>query len=178
MLKFALLDYVPQRYLRRASFETLETDRMLLNFKSGDRFATRWAAHLVGKALSSMDLKDTAIVCIPASCKRTNDRRFKAFSADVCAMCGAINGFSKIQVVGKRSKVHRSRHHEHTAEDNVMIDAAWFQGRRVIVIDDICTTGKTADAFIKKMQDAGADVRLAFFLAKTKNYRRTKQYYN
>ena len=175
MLKLALLDYVPQRYLRKANFETQETDRLLLNFKSGNKFATRWASKLVGKALSSMDLKDTIIVCIPASCKRTNDRRYKTFSANVCAMCGAINGFEHVQVVGKRQKVHISRKHQQ--EDNVLIDADFFQGRRVIVVDDICTTCQTANAFIERMQAAGADVRLALFLAKTKNFRRTN-YYN
>ena len=31
MFKYALLDYVPQRYLRRASFDTLENDRFILD---------------------------------------------------------------------------------------------------------------------------------------------------
>ena len=81
MLKIALLDYVPQRYMRKANFETQETDRFLLGFKAGQRFATHWATKLVSKALSQMDLTNTIIVCIPASCKRTNDRRYKRFSA-------------------------------------------------------------------------------------------------
>ena len=67
MFKYALLDYVPQRYLRRASFDTLENDRFILDFKSGRRYATDKASRLIGKALSLMDLKDTVIVCIPAS---------------------------------------------------------------------------------------------------------------
>ena len=66
MFKYALLDYVPQRYLRRASFGTLENDRFILDFKSGRRYATDKASRLIGKALSLMDLKDTVIVCIPA----------------------------------------------------------------------------------------------------------------
>ena len=66
MFKYALLDYVPQRYLRRASFDTLENDRFILDFKSGRRYATDKASRLIGKALSLMDLKDTVIVCIPA----------------------------------------------------------------------------------------------------------------
>lgn len=67
MFKYALFDYVPQRYLRRASFDTLENDRFILDFKSGRRYATDKASRLIGKALSLMDLKDTVIVCIPAS---------------------------------------------------------------------------------------------------------------
>jgi adenine/guanine phosphoribosyltransferase-like PRPP-binding protein len=96
----------------------------------------------------------------------------------VCAKCGAINGFEHIQVVGKREKVHISRKHGKQTESNVQIDSDYFQGKRVLLIDDICTTCQTANAFIEQMQAAGADVRMTLFLAKTKNYRRTKQYYN
>ena len=47
-----------------------------------------------------------------------------------------------------------------------------LRGKKVLVVDDIVTTGKTANAFIDMLQTAGADVRGALFLAKTKNYRR------
>ena len=52
------------------------------------------------------------------------------------------------------------------------IDDSHFRGKNVIVIDDITTTGKTADAFIDRMVSAGANVRMAFFLAKTKYFKR------
>jgi len=67
MLKIALLDYVPQRYMRKANFETQETDRFLLGFKAGQRFATHWATKLVSKALSQMDLTNTIIADISGS---------------------------------------------------------------------------------------------------------------
>ena len=118
-----------------------------------------------------MDLTNTVIVCIPASCEQTNKRRYKRFSADVCAMCNAINGFEHIQVIGKREKVHISK--KHGQESNVQIDTDYFNGKRVLLIDDICTTCATANAFIEQMQKAGADVRMTLFLAKTKSYRRT-----
>ena len=142
MFKYALLDYVPQRYLRRASFDTLENDRFILDFKSGRRYATDKASRLIGKALSLMDLKDTVIVCIPASCQQTYTRRFRNFSAKLSALCGAIDGFEHVHVIG----------------------------------NDICTSGRTSDAFKERMESAGAHVRMAMFLAKTKNYRRTNNY--
>ena len=70
MFKYALLDYVPQRYLRRASFDTLENDRFILDFKSDKHYAIDKNSPLIGKALSLMDLKDTVIVCIPAVVNR------------------------------------------------------------------------------------------------------------
>lgn len=48
------------------------------------------------------------------------------------------------------------------------IDAEYFRNRRVLVIDDIYTTGQSSAAFIAAMEAAGATVVGAVFLAKTK----------
>ena len=106
MIQFALYDYIPQRYLNRATFEEIDLHRRILDFKDGKGYATRWAAKKIGCALSDMDLSDTYIVCIPASCKRTHDRRYKEFTKMVCEWCGAKNGFDFVQVFGHRQKAH------------------------------------------------------------------------
>ena len=145
MIKFALHQYLPKRYLKRASFEDIDRHRMILDFKDGKPYATRWAAREICNSLSAMDLSDTIIVCVPACCKRTNDRRFKEFSSIICERTGAVNGFSHVQVFGHRRKA-------------------------VIVLDDIVTTCKTANAFIDRIVAAGADVSMVLFLAKTKQF--------
>ncbi len=136
MFKYAIMQYTPQRYMRHADFETQDTMRHLLDFKAGRKYATKWAAQIVGK--------------------------------------NAINGFEHIQVIGKREKVHISK--KHGQKSNVQIDTDYFNGKRVLLIDDICTTCATANAFIEQLQAAGADVRMTLFLAKTKTYRRTSNY--
>ena len=45
-----------------------------------------------------------------------------------------------------------------------------FAGEHVLLVDDIVTTCKTADSFIDRMVSAGANVRMALFLAKTKRF--------
>lgn len=170
IFKYALMSYLPQKYLRHASFEAQEADRLIIDFKSGRKYATERVSKLFAKTLSLMDLKDTIIVCIPASCQQTYTRRFRKFSENVCAKTGAINGFDHIKVIGKRDKVHISG--EHAAEDNVWIDTDFFQGKRILIIDDICTTGRTSDDFREKMELAGAHVRMAMFLAKTKQFKK------
>ena len=44
-------------------------------------------------------------------------------------------------------------------------------GKKVLVIDDIYTTGQSSRSFIAAMEAAGADVVLAMFLAKTRQHR-------
>jgi predicted amidophosphoribosyltransferase len=178
MLRYALYDYIPQRYLRRATFEQIDLDRRILDFKNGRGYAIRWAAREMARTLSLMDLHDTIIVCIPACCKRTNNIRFKNFSEILSERLGTVNGFGHIIVNGHRQKVHIS--HVHELADGVKecyhIDEDFFRGKNVLVVDDITTTGKTANAFVKRMESIGANVRMAIFLAKTHNFNRYDKY--
>ena len=173
MIRFALYDYIPQRFLNRATFEEIDLHRRILDFKDAKPYATRWAAKEIGYALSAMDLSDTYIVCIPACCKRTHDRRYKEFTKMVCEWCGAKNGFDFIHVFGHRQKAHIDHVYElaDNADEFIHVDSQ-LKGKNIIVIDDIITTGKTATAFIDRMVSAGANVKMAFFLAKTKYFKR------
>ena len=178
MVKFALYDYIPERYLKRASFEDMETHRRILDFKDGRNYAVRWAAREIANALSAMNLTHTVIVCIPACCKRTNNRRFKAFSSMVCERLGSENGFDCVQIVRKRRKAHIDHVHELDTDGFVQIDGNRLAGKEVIVVDDIVTSCKTANAFIDKIVTAGAKVRIAVFLAKTRSYKRSRISYS
>ncbi len=174
MLRYALYSYLPQRFLKRASFEQTDLDRRILDFKSGRGYAIRWAAREMARSLALMDLHDTIIVCIPASCKRTNGIRYKHFSEELSERLGAVNGFGHIIVSGHRRKAHISHVHELAdgANECYHIDEDFFRGKSVMVVDDITTTGKTANAFIERMESVGAHVRMAMFLAKTHNFKR------
>ncbi|MCR4612683.1 MAG: phosphoribosyltransferase [Bacteroidaceae bacterium] len=171
MLKFALFDYFPQRYCRRESFEQRELDRRILDFKDGRKYATAWAVDAVAQTLSLMDLSSTVIAFIPASCQRTTICRYRRFSAALCKRVGAINGFDYITVNGHRRKKHRD---SSLRSGNMLcyahIDEDFFRGKQVLVFDDICTTGKSSQAFICRLEDIGASVRMALFLAKTKRF--------
>ena len=134
MIRYALYDYLPQRYLKRASFEQIDLDRRILDFKNGRGYATRWAAREMARCLSLMDLHNTVIVCIPASCKRTNDIRYKRFTEELSQRLGAVNGFGHIIVNGHRQKVHISHVHELAdgANECYHIDEDFFRGKSVM----------------------------------------------
>ena len=108
MIKFALHQYLPKRYLKRASFEDIDRHRMILDFKDGKPYATRWAAREICNSLSAMDLSDTIIVCVPACCKRTNDRRFKEFSSIICERTGAVNAAVSVPTTDASRSFHPS----------------------------------------------------------------------
>lgn len=174
MMKFALYNYIPQRFQRRATFEEQDICRMIIGFKDGRNIYTRWAARQFSRALIQMDLADTIVVCVPASTKYAHVRRWKRFSRLLCQMTGAVDGFDRIQVSGSRKRAHITGEYElcTNIKHYVHIDADFFKGKKVLVIDDIYTTGQSSSAFIDAMQAAGADVQMAMFLAKTRFYGR------
>ena len=169
MLKYALYTYTPARY-QRVSFEQQETNRRILDFKNGRTYAKRWAAQVVGQALSAAELKEVVVVCVPASCQRTYTRRYKKFSRMLCDICGAADGFDCIEVIGHRQKAHRGASRDVSLVQNVVISSN-LRGRKVLVIDDIYTTGTTSNAFIEELTGVGATVCGAVFLGKTKQRR-------
>ena len=173
MMKYAIFDYIPKRFLRRASFEQQDVCRMILGFKDGRNVYSRWAARMFARALAAADMKEVVIVCIPASTNSAHVRRWKRFSVELCRLTGAVNGFDRVQVSGSRKRAHVTGEHELATniKHYVHIDAAFFSGKSVLVVDDIYTTGQSSKAFIAAIEATGAKVVMAMFLAKTKHFR-------
>lgn len=170
MIKYALYDYIPRRRTSKASFEQQDVSRMILGFKDGRNLYTRWAVREFSSALALNDLTDVVITCVPASTHYANVRRWKRFSQQLCKNIGAIDGFDRIQVSGSRKRAHITGEYELATNIKhfVHIDTDFFSGKKVLVIDDIYTTGQSSHAFISALEAAGATVVGAVFLAKTK----------
>lgn len=173
MMKASIFEYIPKRFLKRATFEQKDTNRMILGFKDGRNVYSRWAARHFAHALAMTDLHDVVIVCIPASTQCAHVRRWKRFTQELCKRTGAINGFDYVQVRGSRKRAHITGDNELATniKHYVHIDAEYFNNKKVLVIDDIYTTGQSSRSFIAAMEAAGADVVLAMFLAKTRQHR-------
>ena len=172
MIRFAFYQYIPKRYSRSIDFEQMEVNRLILDFKGGRNYAKRKVAHLIASAVSLMNLRNVCYVCIPASCKRTTNVRYKVFSNELCDMTGMVNAFDHVNVDRSRRKFHIARQRE----CNYSLDDKYFSRKKVVVFDDICTTGKSSEKFIEDIERCGAEVVLVLYLAKTKKF--DKKRYN
>ncbi len=171
MMAYALYEYIPQRMTRRASFEQLDINRRILDFKDGRNYAKRWAAREMAYSLQQCDLHDVVVMCLPAHSHRAYVRRYKRFMEDLCSSCHAVNGFDMVRIHGERDQKHLSSERSSVScMSNATVDAA-IRGRKVLVVDDICTTCASANDFIRCLKAAGAEVVMAMFLAKTRSWR-------
>ncbi len=90
----------------------------------------------------------------------------------LCRLTGAENGFERVSVSGSRKRAHVTGEYELATniKHYVHFDDDYFRGRKVIVIDDIYTTGRSSQAFIGALEAAGCTVVMALYLAKTRRF--------
>lgn len=171
MKKINFYEYLPQRFAA-TSEQIVKVRNLIYNFKSGRKEAANYAADLIVRLLWNWyghKCNEYNIVCVPASSNAEYRHRFSYFSHVVACRCQQENAMKHIQILGKREALHRTANH--VVQDNgnyhVVFDKDFFAGRKVIIFDDLVTTGATAENFASLLQDAGAEVKGALFIAKS-----------
>ena len=106
---------------------------------------------------------DLTFVCLPASSVSKNQRRFADFSRTVCQDLGMQNGFSHITITADATPKHKGG----TGQPQKWYDSNFFQGKYVIIFDDVCTSGKSLKTEKAKLESMGAKVIGAITLAQT-----------
>lgn len=166
-----LFEYLPTRY--EATPRDWEVRRFIWDFKDGNR--SLGAAKVVADRLIKQfgeGIKQMTFVCIPASSAEKNEKRYHQFSEEVCRLTGAANAFDAITVSGSRLAIHETKRGAKQVYDAEVIefDEQFFNGRQVIVFDDIITRGYSYARFACKLESFGASVIGGLFLAKTINF--------
>ena len=145
--------------------------KIVWDFKDGR--AHEEVAQMTAKYLKDMfgyKVKDIVFSCVPASSTEKNELRYKNFSARVCELSGAIDGYPHVSVTGEQLAVHEHRKDKKKTVSKVRIidfDEAFFKGRDVLCFDDILTTGNSWAAYGSRLERLGANIVGGFFLGKT-----------
>lgn len=161
--------YFPSR-IRNVGDKEKADRQLVYDFKDGrayEEVAQRTAAQMV----ASYGEKCSHIVFspVPASTYTKNELRYKAFCQRVCELTGAINGYDYVSVSGERLTIHENRKAEKEVRkvNIIEFDAAFFNGKSVIVFDDVITKGLSYATYASQLERLGANVLGGMFLART-----------
>lgn len=171
MKTFNFFTYLPKRYVE-VDDNVASIRNLVYNFKSGDKTASIYVANMVARYLwqwYSHKCSEYIIVCCPASSEGQYKHRFSYFSAVVANRCHQKNAMKYINIIGKRTALHRISNHIVSDTDSyaINIDKEYFKNKKVIIFDDLITSGKTSDNFAKLLEDAGATIIGGMFIAQT-----------
>ena len=162
------LDYIPTKYAT-TSEEVSDRD-FIISFKNGNIFSTIKAAKLISNLLmnSYTRLDNVVLAPVPASNSTDNYERYYEFCDMICKHTGMLNGFKHITVYGDRAKKHFCKYHMPSRKlKNVILDSNWFNGKDVIIFDDIITEGSSYALMANAIEDCGANVWGGCFLGRT-----------
>lgn len=118
---------------------------------------------------SEESLKYLTFVCIPASSQAKTQARYEEFSSRICDELGMINAYPHITVTEERLEKHLGG--TTTDTDKLSFDNDFFNGKYVLLFDDVITRGDSMNTFKRKMESLGATVVGGLCLGRTKHER-------
>lgn len=151
--------------------EREKADRQLVfDFKDGrayEEVARCTAAAMTERYGTSC--ADIVFSPVPASTREKNEVRYKAFCQRVCGLTGAVNGYEHVSVSGERLSIHENRKAEKEIRkvNIVEFDSAFFNGKSVVVFDDVISKGLSYATYAHQLESLGANVLGGLFLART-----------
>ena len=129
-------------------------------------------AGLLKDTFGEESLKYLTLVCIPASTDEKNNARYKEFSERLCQETGIENGFSHIHLTRDRVAKREGGNADDVSIANYSFDDSFFNGKRVILLDDIITKGNSMRIAKAKLEKLGAQVICGLSVGKTRHERR------
>ena len=171
--KFNFGAYIPKAYRELATEEERSFSEWVINFKDGQKAQLKEGAQMVIGKLRQWygdKAKDLVVVPVPCSSMAQYRFRFSYFCVVVANTLGQANPMQHVTILGKRTAAHRNPAHTVVKDDNyeVQVDGDFFKGKKVVIVDDIISSGRTADDFANLLEQAGAEVKGGIFFAKTK----------
>lgn len=161
--------YFPAR-IRNVGEREIADRKLVFDFKDGrayEEVARRTATAMTERYGATC--ADIVFSPVPASTREKNEIRYKAFCQMVCELTGAINGYNHVSVCGDRMTVHENRKAERDVRkaDIIEFDPTFFNGKMVVVFDDVITKGLSYAIYANRLESLGANVLGGVFLART-----------
>lgn len=155
--------YYPTRF-ENVTEQDWEARNLIWNFKDGSehyRVCNILTTKL--KRVYSWSLSMLTFVCIPASTREINHKRYYSFMTDVCKATGMANGYEHITIVKEKEPTHLGG--ESPAE--YTYDKDFFKDRLIILFDDVVTRGHSLAKMKMELESVGAHIVAALSIGRT-----------
>lgn len=114
-------------------------------------------------------LRNITLVCIPASSQQKTVARYEDFSRRLCNETGMTNAYHHMNVIS--SSEEKKFGGKGMTASNVHFENSFFNGKNVLLFDDVITKGESMLRFKRKMEELGATVVAGFSIGRTKHER-------
>lgn len=163
----SFFDYLPIKY--EATEKEWQIRQLIWDFKDGRRSGK--VAELVARQIRAQfgSLCDTiTFACIPACTAVANAIRYEEFAEEVCHLTGATNAYKAITIEGERLAVHENQNGKNIESVHIIkFNRDFFNGKKVLLFDDIITRGFSYARFACEIENFGAEVLGGYFLGRT-----------
>ena len=103
------------------------------------------------------------LVCMTASTQRKTEMRFREFAETVCKDLKMTNAYPFINVKEGGS----AKHEGGDGAQEISLDRGFFNGKYVVLFDDVRTTGRSLETMRTNLERLGAKVLCAITIAQT-----------
>ena len=157
--------YYPSRYKRLLSEEQREFCRSLYAFKEGENHGIPFFKACM--AALPLDTASCHIMFMPCSNWIKYGQRFKRLHWYITTHRPELtSGLYDVDVADARESLHESKGSERILERNYSITGN-IRGKRIIIIDDVFTSGQSLLDFKGEIERCGGEVVAAIFYGKT-----------
>lgn len=110
---------------------------------------------------------ETTLMFMPCSTEKRYYERFSSLARFFYKSHGVHSGLSYIIFTGERECKHRALKRDEIDENSNYTISKSVKGKKVIIVDDLLTTGQSLFSYAECLKESGAEVVGAIFLAKT-----------
>lgn len=157
--------YYPSRFTPIMSDEQIKSNNYILNFKDGEESGIEFFENGL-KLLNPPP--GTVIMFMPCSDWVKYEQRFKRLSGYIFSKHKELeSGLRYLEITDVRTSLHTQKNRSEVELKKNYILTKDLEGKKVIIVDDIISSGKSMKAFCNQIRLAGGDVIGAIFAGQT-----------
>ena len=150
--------------------QLLEEDRMigekLYNFKRGEYVPGLENEICALFERLGLEKGGYTLLCMPASNWERTEIRYRRLSSDLSTRMNWTDGFGTLIPVS-REPVHLTGRRRPMGTEDFMLDKRMLKGKKILLLDDLLTTGMTVLSVASLLRDAGLTPVAAVFVGRT-----------